>query len=195
MFFTPPYSNLTFQGNFLDRTTEPRLISRTEYVTPEIHLAHPAKKKKTNRPKPIYKKDVPKADLYLNRVISHLTETGTLKPTLAKFRYLGLKAAVARFFASGFSDTVDYQTCFESLREFDDIQSWLDSIQLELEGRVSRNYSLEELEEASLESLKDDAKRLGVIVLGKNEYARLIANERRYFKLIRNSDGWAASLL
>jgi hypothetical protein len=87
---------------------------------------------------------VDRIEHYLNSVINHLTARGTLKPTLTKFRYLGLKTAVRRLLNSGFSDAVDFQTCFETPRDFDDIQSWLESLQLEYEGRIPRDYSIEE---------------------------------------------------
>ena len=131
---------------------------------------------------------------YLNSVINHLSARGTLKPTLAKFRYLGLKAAVQCLLKSGFSDAMDYQTCFESLRDFDDIQSWLDSLQMELEGRNPHHYSTDELKECKLAEVTEDAKRLGMVILDKKEYARLLDNERKYFGLIRKADGWPLSL-
>jgi hypothetical protein len=137
---------------------------------------------------------VDRVEHYLDSVINHLTARGTLKPTLAKFRYLGLKTAVRRLLNSGFSDAVDFQTCFETLRDFDDIQSWLESLQLEYEGRIPRGYSIEELKEGKLAEVKEDAKRLGMVILDKKEYVRLLENERKYFGLIRSAGGWPLSL-
>lgn len=137
---------------------------------------------------------VDRVEHYLNSVINHLTARGTLKPTLTKFRYLGLKTAVRRLLDSGFSDAVDFQTCFESLRDFDDIQSWLDSLLLELEDRIPQRYSMEDLKDGKLAEIKEDAKRLGMVVLDKKELARLVDNERKYFSSVKKADGWPLSL-
>jgi hypothetical protein len=137
---------------------------------------------------------VDRVEHYLDSVINHLTARGTLKPTLTKFRYLGLKTAVRRLLNSGFSDAVDFQTCFETPRDFDDIQSWLESLQLEYEGRIPRGYSIEELKEGKLAEVKEDANRLGMVILDKKEHARLLENERKYFGLIRSADGWPLGL-
>jgi hypothetical protein len=154
-----------------------------------------AASKRLVRKDPFYNKaSVDRVEHYLDSVINHLTARGTLKPTLTKFRYLGLKTAVRRLLNSGFSDAVDFQTCFETLRDFDDIQSWLDSLQLEVEGRIPRGYSIEELKEGKLAEVKEDAKRLGMVVLDKKEHARLVENERKYFGLVRKADGWPLSL-
>lgn len=134
-------------------------------------------------------------DHYLERVVSHLSARGTLKPTLTKFRYIGLKAAVKRLLESGFSDTADYQTCFESLRDFDCIDTWLQSIQSELTGYVPRSYLAEDLQNAKLLEVKADAERLGQVVLDKKEYSRLLVNETKYFETIRKAEGWPISLL
>ena len=137
---------------------------------------------------------VDRVEHYLDSVINHLTARGTLKPTLTKFRYLGLKTAVRRLLNSGFSDAVDFQTCFETLRDFDDIQSWLESLQLEYEGRIPRGYSIEELKEGKLAEVKEDANRLGMVILDKKEHARLLENERKYFSLVKNASGWPLNL-
>lgn len=137
---------------------------------------------------------VDRVEHYLDSVINHLTARGTLKPTLAKFRYLGLKTAVRRLLNSGFSDAVDFQTCFETLRDFDDIQDWLDSIQLELEGKSTEGYSIEDLKEGKLIEIKEDAQRLGHVVLSKKEYVRLVDNEGKYFSALKQADGWSFSL-
>ena len=154
-----------------------------------------AASKKNLRKDPFYNTaSVDRVEHYLDSVINHLTARGTLKPTLAKFRYLGLKTAVRRLLNSGFSDAVDFQTCFETLRDFDDIQSWLESLQLEVEGRIQRGYSIEELKEGKLAEVKEDANRLGMVILDKKEHVRLLENERKYFGLIRSADGWLLSL-
>jgi hypothetical protein len=71
---------------------------------------------------------------------------------------------------------------------------------MELTGTIPRDYSpqgysKEELREAKLIEVKEDAERLGIVVLDKKEYARLVANEKKYFKILRDREGWPASLV
>jgi hypothetical protein len=154
-----------------------------------------AASKRKIRKDPFYNSvSVDRVEHYLSSVINHLTARGTLKPTLTKFRYLGLKAAVQCLLKSGFSDAVDFQTCFETLRDFDDIQDWLHSIQLELEGKSTEGYSIEDLKEGKLVEIKEDAQRLGHVVLSKKEYARLVDNEGKYFSVLKKANGWSFSL-
>jgi len=114
---------------------------------------------------------------------------------LIKYRYLGLKAAVKCLLGSDFIEALDYQTCFETLRDHNTVQSWLDSLRLEAEGRIPKGYSLEDLRAAKLTEVKEDADRLDHVAIDKKEYDRLLSTEKKYWQNVRARDGWAADLI
>lgn len=143
-----------------------------------------------------YAKDFQPVERYLNIVIKHLTQIDTYKITLTKFRYLGLKAAVKALLDRGVNDTQDFAVFFETLRDHDSIDAWLE--ELEEQGSIPKtsqyHYSTEEIREAELNQTKEDADRLGHVLLSKADYKRLKATETRYWQLVKSHDCWPASL-
>lgn len=134
-----------------------------------------------------------------NIVISHLRRNNTLTKTYAKFPPRAIYAAVKRFLEQSLTEPLDIAVTFESLRDFDTVADFLES--LETEPTINKTYSDAFLEDYALEELTEKAEILGKQISGKNEvivsraeYYWLKNCERQIKKMQRKSEGWPLNL-
>lgn len=131
-----------------------------------------------------------------NIVISHLRRNKTLTKTYAKFPPRAIYAAVKRFLAQSISEPLDIAVTFETLRDFETVADFLESLQAE--HTITKGYTDESLADYALEELTEKAEILGKQIAGKNEvivsraeYTWLKLCERYYKKHLNN---WPLSL-
>jgi len=72
-------------------------------------------------------------------VISHLRRNKTLTKTYAKFPPRAIYAAVKRFLEQSTSEPLDIAVTFETLRDFDTVADFLESLQAE--HTINKTYS------------------------------------------------------
>jgi hypothetical protein len=155
-----------------------------------------AASKRTVRKIPIYNNaSVDHTEHCYNLVISHLRRNNTLTKTYKKFPPRAIYAAVNQFLERSPSEPLDIAVTFETLRDFDTVADFLDS--LEAEHMINKNYSDACIEEACLTELQEKAEILGKKIAGRNEiivsraeYTWFKTCERNWKKTKRDLNGW-----
>jgi hypothetical protein len=141
-----------------------------------------------------------------NIVLSHLRQVGAYKQTLAKHNVLVIYRCVRRCLENSESDMLDLAVEFEHLREYDNIDDFIEH--LEKMHSVSKTYSNATLEDMALTELKEHADILGkkivnkhAAMLGENEvaipeidYYYFKRRDAQLKKLERSASGWPLSL-
>jgi hypothetical protein len=159
-----------------------------------------AASKRTIRKKCIYNTtSIDHIEHSYNIVTSHLRRNNTLTKTYAKFPPRAIYAAVKRFLEQSPSEPLDIAVTFETLRDFETVADFLES--LEAEHTITKGYTNESLEEYALKELTEKAQILGKqivnkneVILSQNEYSWLKLCERNWKKINRKADGWPLSL-
>lgn len=156
--------------------------------------------KRTVKKDPFYNTaSVDRVEHCYNIVISHLRRNNTLTKTYAKFPPRAIYAAVKRFLAQSKYEPLDIAVTFETLRDFETVADFLESLQAE--HTITKDYTDESLEDYCLEELTEKAEILGKQIANKNE---VIVSRAEYYwlkncecqikKMQRKSEGWPLNL-
>jgi hypothetical protein len=97
--------------------------------------------------------------------VSHLRALGTLQKTVSKYRPKSIYRAV-EMYLEALGDSCDLNSAIEELRDYDDIDEWLNA-----QVPQTTRYSDSAIEDYALEELHEKAQVLGVKILGKGEVA------------------------
>lgn len=132
-----------------------------------------------------------------NLILSHLRKVGSYEQTLKKHNPLVIYACVRRCLEN--SDMLDLAVLFEHLREYDNIDDFIEY--LEKQHSVSKTYRDATLEDMALTELQEHAEILNKQIISKHEIA--VSSHEYYYlkrceselrKLRRLSSGWPLSL-
>ena len=129
------------------------------------------------------------------KIKQHLQSRGTWHKTTVKFNVFEICSAIKQY-NQFYGDTGDLLSAFEELRDYPNVESWLES------QSIREGYSPTEIKEDTLKTFELQAKSLGFKLLAKGEvavnrkeYDYLKHCEQQIQKHRRSLDGWPVSLV
>ncbi len=129
------------------------------------------------------------------KIKQHLQSRGTWHKTTTKFNVFEICSAIKQYNLF-YGDTGDLLSAFEELRDYPNVESWLES------QSIREGYSPTEIKDDTLQTLELQAKSLGFkllargeVAVNRKEYDYLKQCERQIKKHRRSLDGWPVSLV